>query len=568
LLRALGDRAVRSLTLITSRERLRESALSVQPYLLGSLDQEAWRLYFESRQVQIDNNALIEIHRAYGGNAKAMEILCSVILQDYQGRLIGYWHDNQNDLLIERDLEDLVVGQFDRLRGHDLTVYSLLCRMGCYRYSDIPSVAINGLFCLLWDVKEKEKSKAISQLRDRSLIECDQGKYWLHPIIKQVARTRLKEDVLNWEKSNQNAAEFWQINIQEIKSINDAMFAIEAYHHYLTIEDFDSASSVILQKRSIKDIPAERLGAAFYRLGLLEKIRSKIARIIDVVEKQENLIYLHNIIGDAYWMTGDASKGIEHHLESGRISKKIILSSKTKPDLMRGSIRYYILHFFNIALCKIDLRELNAALDFAGRSYQAVLDYNVDITDSVHVDAFYLLAYLNAILNRRKESKIFIELYNQNIKQVLYLETSWASVYGPIFIGSAYMLLNNFDKASEMYGKAISRSKDFKYIQAESKALNGLAEIERIKGNFSDAKSKNLWAIESCLKIGAKYDLAESYFQMGLTCQAMGEQENSNENFRKSIDLFSELNAPIQIERVSKAMVNRSLTHRSFDDFD
>jgi hypothetical protein len=217
LLRVLGDGETRSLTLITSRERLRESALSVQPYLLSNLGLEAWLLYFESRQVQIDKNVLIEIHRAYGGNAKAMEILGSAILQDYQGELIAYWHENQNDLLIERDLEDLVIGQFDRLRVHDLTVYSLLCRMGCYRYSDIPSVAINGLFCLLWDVKEKDRSKAVSQLRDRSLIEYDQGKYWLHPVIKQVARTQLKEDVLNWEKSNQNAAEFWKTSVQEIK---------------------------------------------------------------------------------------------------------------------------------------------------------------------------------------------------------------------------------------------------------------------------------------------------------------------------------------------------------------
>ena len=123
LLRVFGDGQARSLTLITSRERLRESAVSIQPYLLSSLDREAWRLRFETRQVEMDEEALTEIHRAYGGNAKAMEILCSAILQDYQGNLAAYWEANQDDLLMERDLEDLVVGQFERLREQEPDAY-------------------------------------------------------------------------------------------------------------------------------------------------------------------------------------------------------------------------------------------------------------------------------------------------------------------------------------------------------------------------------------------------------------------------------------------------------------
>jgi hypothetical protein len=70
------------------------------------------------------------------GNAKAMSILCGAILTDYSGNIAAYWEENQNDLLIERALEDLVVGQFDRLQHQDPGAYKLLCRMGCYRYQE------------------------------------------------------------------------------------------------------------------------------------------------------------------------------------------------------------------------------------------------------------------------------------------------------------------------------------------------------------------------------------------------------------------------------------------------
>jgi tetratricopeptide (TPR) repeat protein len=545
LLRVLGDGEAQSLTLITSRERLRESAVSVHPYLLSNLSCDGWLLRFQSRQVEIDEDALTQIHRAYGGNAKAMEILGSAVLQDYQGKLIAYWNDNQNDLLLERDLEDLVLGQVDRLQEHDLAAYTLLCRMGCYRYSDIPSVPMDGIVCLLWDVKEKDRPKAVYQLRDRSLVEYNQGRYWLHPVIKQVARMRLREDVSIWKKSNQIAAEFWRNSVQEIKTINDAMSALEA-------------GSVILQKRSIKSIPAESLGASFYRLGLLRQIQSKIDRIICFVEKKETLAALNNIMGDLFWMMGDASKGIECHSESGRISKIMISDSMVSPSVLREMIRFYVVHYFNIALCKIEFREMDVALDFVEKSYRASLRFNAERTNIL--DCYYMLAYLNAVLNRREESWNFIDLYNKEAKINFSYSNSWEVVYGPVFMGFAYAELECFDKAAEMYEKAISCSRFFNYPQAESKALNGLAEIERINGEFFAARSRNLQVIECCLRIGAKYDLAEAYFQLGLTCRCMDEVGESNVNFQKSIDLFSELNAPIQVERVSQAMLSQETT--------
>ena len=53
--------------------------------------------------------------------------------------------------------------------------------------------------------------------------------------------------------------------------------------------------------------------------------------------------------------------------------------------------------------------------------------------------------------------------------------------------------------------------------------------------------------------IGAKCDLAEAYFQLGLTYQAMGEYDQAEEYKAKALELFAQIEAPKQCDRVNKA---------------
>ena len=130
LLRVLSDPSVQSIALITSRERLYEPSVTVQHYLLNSLDVAAWEQFFQLRQLSADAASLAALHRAYGGNAKAMEIISSAIQTDHAGDVAAYWQANQDDLLIERALEDLVTQQFDRLQQLDEDAYNLRIRTG------------------------------------------------------------------------------------------------------------------------------------------------------------------------------------------------------------------------------------------------------------------------------------------------------------------------------------------------------------------------------------------------------------------------------------------------------
>jgi hypothetical protein len=134
--------------------------------------------------------------------------------------------------LVERDLEDLVTSQFNRLQQIDPEAYKLLCRLGCYRYQDVPTVPTEGLLCLLWDVEEAQRRRIIESLRNRSLVEFHKGEYWLHPMIRAeaIARLRASDD---WEITNRKAAIFLTESVEIIENIKDAMTALEAYYHYV-----------------------------------------------------------------------------------------------------------------------------------------------------------------------------------------------------------------------------------------------------------------------------------------------------------------------------------------------
>jgi hypothetical protein len=89
LLRVLADPIVQSITLITTRERLREPAVSVQHYSLKSLNISAWKQFFQNRNLPINTPTLTALHNAYGGNAKAMDIVSGAILEDFSGDVEG-----------------------------------------------------------------------------------------------------------------------------------------------------------------------------------------------------------------------------------------------------------------------------------------------------------------------------------------------------------------------------------------------------------------------------------------------------------------------------------------------
>ncbi|MEO6863803.1 MAG: tetratricopeptide repeat protein [Microcoleus sp.] len=546
LLRVLADAAVQSVTLITSRDRLCDSDVTVEHYLLPGLDVETWQQYFSDRNINTDAVALQEMHKVYGGNAKAMGILWGTMREDFDADMAAYWLENSDDPLVETDLKNLVTSQFNRLQELDAEAYQLLCRLGCYRYQDVPTVPTDALLCLLWDVPEAGRRQIIKSLLHRSLVESQKGEYWLHPAIREEAVDRLSPG--DWETANRKAAEFWTESVETIETVEDALKAFEAYYHYVAISCFDQAASVILKKINIQFAKDYKLGRALYKSGFLQPIISATTRIVNNVTSDYYLSGLYSILGICYRILGEINQAIEcHQISEIKATKSLqSISKSSEPENgKQANLEFWKVNAaINIGFCQIEMLELETAREIfvklkSSREEIGINSYSMDVG----------LAFLNSCVGVKKEAKALAEKLYADREESQLVGTG----YKLVFLATTYKNLGDPEKALILYRQAIAQAEQNQYSTIKAKALNGIAALYREGGEFDRALQHHAEAIEILALPSAKLDRAEAYYQLALTEQKLGNIEPAKENFDRAIELFSEMNASKQVEKVQLA---------------
>ncbi|MBD1912404.1 tetratricopeptide repeat protein [Leptolyngbya sp. FACHB-8] len=555
LLRVLSDARVQSVTLITSRDRLCEPDLAVKHYKLPRLDLAAWQTFF-SRQMTIDPLTLGQIHRAYRGNAKAMGILCGAIAEDFQGDMAAYWQENQQNLLATRDLRNLVISQIDRLQALDPAAYRLLCRLGCYRYQEMPAVPSEGVLCLLWDVPPDQRRQVVTALRDRSLVECEQGKYWLHPTIQAEAIVRLRAS-LDWEISHRKAAQFWTSQVLTIETVQDALQALEAHYHYIEIGDFEAAGSVVLKSRTNQWQQFLPLGSTLYRMGLLQPVLAAIVQVIPHIQSPPKLSELYNILGDLYWIRGRISEAIA--CQEKTISLVEAAQQKLSSATQNQHTVYYLRmlqvdSLLSIGLYQMDLWEL----EVAARLFQQVIDLAQNTAHHPWAEkASVCLALAHSYLGQFDTADSLAETAYQFILTQKVIEQTGRFAYFIQILGQTYTNLHKFERAQAMYDRALAFAGASHYTQVKAKTLNGLAEFCRQQHDLDSALSYHQQAIALLETIGAVCDLANAYFQLGLTYRAIGQLQQCQKSFEQALRLFGQMQATKQIEKVQFQIQSR-----------
>lgn len=550
LLRVLADARVQSVTLITSRDRLCEPGLNVNHYRLPGLDRGAWEEFFRHRGLTINSSTLQMMHRTYAGNAKAMGILCGSIQEDFDGDMALYWQENHADPLAATDLKNLAVSQINRLQTLDPQAYRLLCRLGCYRYQDIPTIPSPGLFCLLWDVPPDQHRQIITSLRNRSLVECHNGEYWLHPVIRAEAIARLRPSD-EWELTNYKAAEFWTASVPQIETFKDALQALEAYYHYIEINQFELAGKVILKSRHNQWQQFLPLGSTLYRMGLIQPVLAAINQVVNNLEHDQNLSELYNILGDLYWITGKINQAIACQEKTITLATQALKSFVPQPENKHTVYYLRMLEvdsLLSIGLYKIDLWELEAA----AKLFQQVI-YLAQNTEHHRwaEKASVCLALVYSYLGLRDASYILADVASRNMTTEKLMEQTGRFVYFMQILGQTYVNLEEFYQANQIFQQALTVAEESHYMQVKAKTLNGLAEIHRHQADFELALANHTEAIELLDKIGAKCDLAEAYFKLALTYQKMAKLDESQMNFNRAIQLFTEIKAPKQVAKIS-----------------
>jgi tetratricopeptide (TPR) repeat protein len=564
LLRVLTDPMVKSLTLITSRERLHEQSISVRHYPLHGLDVVTWEQFFQGCEIEGSSEAVNCLQYAYGGNAKAMDLLSSIIVQDYAGNAEAYWQENKDNLLIEQDLEDLVAGQFVRLYEHDPDAYKLLCRMGCYRYQDVATVSLDGVLCLLWDVLEADQKRVIKRLQERSLVEYEKQEFWLHPVIRSKAIEYLRQ-MEDWREANDKARSFWTESVSTIRTNHDAKKAIEAYAHSMEIKDFISAASILIKHRVNSLGKRETLARSFYKLGFLKSITNSIDPVLGELSSGYPRAKLTHAKAAVHWLLGDIHTSIQYCAEAiematqlldelSRVSdhdSEILIRAEEKSEELKLE-EVKINSLLTMSLCSIGFWELKKSLNYLNQATSICNRVNpVKYLPSV----LFYIAFVKANLNDEKERQEALEISNQLYQGIVgNTIPDWATAYRLHYLGLAYKQLGELDRAFEIHRKAISHAEKSLHIHAKYKNISGLGQCFRKRGSFEESIRCHSEALDFFREIGAQFDVARVSFQMGLTYQEMEQIDRSQEYFEIAINFFEKIEAPKRVQLIEEAI--------------
>jgi len=554
LFSVLSDHATQSITIVTSRCRLLESRLrSVYNYAIPPLSQSDWQDYFTYNNVLFDEKSLAEMHSKLGGNAKAMTSLCGEIYMDFDRNATIFWEQRGADILASADLKDLVSGHLDRLVKVEPLAYSLLKRMGCYRYQSIPHIPIEALFYQLWDSPKAEHVEIIEVVKNRSLLELANGEYSLHPLVRAEAMHLLKQNEAEFAKAHSSAADFWKAKVQSLDTDKDLLMAFEPCYHYLETNDLHKIIEIFLNTDLLKD---GYLHLAFYgRLSptlvfeLLDKIEER-SLLLPPEQGIPVLAHVKSFRGNAYFFSGEPQKAVIELEAAIKIIEQINSS-----QLMF----FLLVNVFQAFACKLELGEFEEAIALTKPYVDNIDRYKyIEYPRMQQLFTVYPQIVQSFMLATKLEHDASIALVKKTYATItnssLFMSDTSRGITS-LYLGFICMENKRFDQSLEIYNTTLKFTREIKHKQLEAKTMYGLAETYRNIGDLPKAKEFCLYAKDILIKIESKLDLAKVLVQEALIARQMRDH-SCDDNFEMAIALFTELSAPRLIQKVRGLMAS------------
>jgi tetratricopeptide (TPR) repeat protein len=550
LLRVLTDTRGQTITIMTSRDRICEPGIPLVHYRLPGLSQAAWETYFLQRGIQVHQASLTAMHNAYGGNAKAMEILYGAIQADFDSEMVAYWQVHGADLLAPVDLKNLVKSQIDRLKVLDPDAFTLFCRLAVYRFRDVPTVAVDGLLQLVADQPEAQRQATITSLQNRSLLECQRGQYWLHPVVREGAMAYLLTQAdapAQLQIAHRNAAHYWTDSIASIHTISDAIQALEAYYHYVAIEDWQAAAQVILHSRDNQWGQFLPLGSTLYRMGRVQPVTDAITAILDHVPRaSSDTSELYNILGDLCWIQGRIQDAIDCQESAIAIAQNCLQTGNVPADSHR---HYYLTMLLvdsqlSLGLYHLDLWALNQAATWFSR----VINLAEGTRHQRWADKATICQAL--VQSYKGDHSLAQTLADSIVQRVLKEDARGRYAFFAQLLGQTYLNLKKFEQARQLLETAVAAAEVGHYVQIKANALSGLGRLAGELGQVKVALTYHHQAIDLLNEVGAQCDLATAHLQLAITLSQGGEEAMAQSEYQTALGLFASIPAPQQVARV------------------
>jgi tetratricopeptide (TPR) repeat protein len=552
LLRFLDHASVNVVTLITSRQTLKESGLTTQCHKIQGIAETAWAKYFQHHHIQVSGDTLAEIWQACLGNPEAMRMLRGAASSEFDNDLDQCWQSYDRNLMVNGALQHLVETQIQAIQRNHPAAYQLFCRLGAYRYqNNITSVGIAGVKAMLWDVSAAQQSSVIQALRDRALLETrpKQEIYWLHPMLLSEAAQRLRQSE-DWETSHRQASAFWLASIASIDSVDDAQRVLEAYHHYLEIDDYEAAANVLTtHKANCWNTPIA-VGWLFYRFSLLQQITSAILRIIDHIPRDMRTARLYNLLGYVSRLGGELDNAQKHHTEALLITRQLRSGTPSRLEIKQLEASSLL----NLGLCYRDRWELTTALEHFKEVRQIAESEKLDDRISEYVIyANCNLAYIYACQNNRSQAALHIRKVPHLAFQ--YQLTSWGRACTLIYLASTYLKIGDVESGIDLYQESLGFAEKEGFTHIIAQANHGLAQVNRVRERYDKAIEQHTIAIEGLQQITAKCDLAKAYVQRGITYRELKKTADSEADFAAAEILWQTIGAPKRLAWLQREII-------------
>ena len=186
---ALGEVPSRSTVMLTSREKPREIArlegpqLPVRSHCLSGLNPpEAQLLLAQKGNFSGSPQDWAALTQRYGGNPLALKIVATTIANLFEGSVAAFL---QEEVVVFGDIRNLLAQQCDRLSPLEETlIYGLALHQAPLTLQDLRAYLIDG-------VTTNQLLEALESLHRRSLLERNQARFTLQPVVVDYLLTRL-----------------------------------------------------------------------------------------------------------------------------------------------------------------------------------------------------------------------------------------------------------------------------------------------------------------------------------------------------------------------------------------
>jgi tetratricopeptide (TPR) repeat protein len=362
----------------------------------------------------------------------------------------------------------------------------------------------------------------------------------------------LKQNEEEFTKAHNSAADFWKAKVQSLDTDKDLLMAFEPCYHYLETNDLHKIIEIFLNPNLLKD---ELLQIAFYgrlsptlALELLDKVEERTL-LLAPEQGMPVLAYVKSFRGNAYLFSGEPQKAFIELEVAIKIIEQI-----NSPQLMF----FLIANVFKAFFCKLELGEIDEAIALTKPYIDNIDRYK---SSSIHplIEQFFTVypqIVQSFILAMKLEHDASIALVKKTYEAITNSSLSMSDTSRGIaclYLGFLFVMNKRFDQALEKYNIALKFSHATSQKLLEGRAIYGLAETYRNIGDLPKAKKFCLRAKDILTKIESKLDLAKVLVQEALIARQM-QVLGYDDNFEMAIGLFTELNAPKQVERVRKLM--------------